>query len=80
MIENQESVSTLQGFVKYVSHVHISEPGLQGIERRKLHVQLCQLLHNENYKGFISIERGKTESVTELENTMGYVKEIFGDV
>lgn len=79
MIEDQESVSTLQGFVKYVNHVHISEPGLQGIERRELHVQLCQLLHNENYKGFISIERGKTESVTELENTMGYVKEIFGD-
>lgn len=77
MIENGESVEELQGMVPYINHVHISEPGLKPIEERTLHISLRNLLEKENYKGFLSIEMGKTEEVQKLESAFAYVREVF---
>ncbi len=73
MIQNSESVDLLQGRVRYVNHVHISEPGLKPIQRRRLHKKLRDILRAENYQGFISIEMGKTDDLNILGNTMKYV-------
>ena len=78
MIQNEESVDELKGKVKYINHVHISEPGLKIVEKRALHQQLRDVLSTENYQGFISIEMGKIDDLQVIENTLGYVKEIFG--
>jgi sugar phosphate isomerase/epimerase len=77
MIYNRESVDILSGNVKYINHVHISEPGLKPIEKRILHKELKDVLLKEHYRGFISIEMGKTDELQKLDDVMYYVKGIF---
>ena len=77
MIQNNEDVKELQGKVKLINHVHISEPGLKPIERRQLHEELKSLLLAEEYCGFISIESGKLDDMDLLEKQLNYVKELF---
>lgn len=78
MIYNAEDVEILVDKIKFVNHVHISEPGLQIIEKRTLHKELKNLLETERYDGFISIEMGKTENLADIKNVMKYVMDIFG--
>ncbi len=78
MIQNEESPDILRGQVQYISHVHISEPFLQPIEKRALHRKVADILREENYQGFVSIEIGKVEDLTVLKKAMAYVKEVFG--
>ena len=78
MIYNSEKVSILAGKGHLISHVHISEPGLKPIEERELHNELAGILESEKYRGFVSIEMGKTEDKSLLEEKMGYVRRIFG--
>lgn len=78
MIQNGEKADELVGNVKLINHVHISEPGLKTIENRELHRELCRILKEEGYDGFISIEMGKKEDISFIEDVMKYVQEIFG--
>jgi sugar phosphate isomerase/epimerase len=78
MLHNEEAADILRGNVKFIHHVHISEPGLKPIEKRGLHRDLKNILAEEDYSGFISIEMGKPDDFTLLEDAMGYVQEIFG--
>lgn len=78
MIYNSEKASILAGKGHLISHVHISEPGLKPIEERELHNELAGILESEKYRGFVSIEMGKTEDKFLLEEKMGYVRRIFG--
>lgn len=77
MIQNQEKVSELAERVQYISHVHISEPGLRVIEERNIHRELKELLLAEHYTGYISVEMGKTDTLSELDEVLRYVKEVF---
>lgn len=77
MIQNKESMDKLQGKVKLINHVHISEPGLKPVEERNLHRELKKLLENENYQRFISIEMGKSEDIMQLETVIQYVQGVF---
>lgn len=77
MIENKEDVSVLKGREHLINHVHVSEPGLKPIEHRSIHKAILEILTNNGYDGFVSIEVGKQESVDELEKMMRYVEGIF---
>lgn len=77
ILENKEPLTVLEGITDMISHVHISEPGLKKIEKRTPHQELSDLLKKEHYQGYVSIETGKTECLSELEETMAYVKEVF---
>jgi sugar phosphate isomerase/epimerase len=77
MIYNDEPADILKGNVSLINHVHISEPLLKPIEKRNLHRLLKDVLENEGYSGFVSVEVGKSE-VGEIEEYLAYVKEIFG--
>ena len=77
MIENGEKVSVLDGNEQYIHHVHISEPRLKPIEKRKLHTQLAALLKEIGYDRYISIEVGKQDKIEALSLMMEYVKDVF---
>ena len=79
MIENKEDVSVLADNVKYINHVHISEPGLRPVEKREIHKKLYDVLKKEAYQGYISIEMGRLDSMELIENTMQYVRSVFGN-
>ncbi len=76
MIENEESVEILRGRVREINHVHISEPNLVPIQKRKLHQGLGQLLREEGYAGYVSIEM-KSVPRAVLEETLSYICEAF---
>ena len=77
MIYNKETVSVLKGKVKLINHVHISEPGLKPIEERKIHSELRDVLKEEGYSHYVSIEMGRVNDLKLLNEAMEYVREIF---
>lgn len=77
MIHNKESLDLLDGKTHMINHVHISEPGLKGIENRDLHKDLARLLHSANYSGYVSVEMGRRESVSEIAEVIRHVAGIF---
>lgn len=78
MLQNRECVTELRDKVRLINHVHISEPGLRPIKKRKLHSELKRVLSDEKYQGFISIEMSKIDSIYLLEEKMQYVRKLFG--
>lgn len=77
MVVNGESVLSLEGKEAYIHHVHISEPGLESIKKRKLHIELANILRQVDYNGFVSIEVGRQEKVDDILAMMMYVKDCF---
>jgi len=80
MIYNNESISDLYGYEHLINHVHISEPHLVKIEKRKLHIELAEFLKSFQYSGYVSIEMGQQDNLKIIAETMKYVKEIFNDL
>lgn len=78
MIYNNEDVDVIKNKISIINHVHISEPGLKVIEKRNIHVELNNILQDGGYDGYVSIEMGKNQDRNSIENTMEYIKEIFG--
>ena len=74
MIQNGESAELLRGNVRYINHVHISEPGLCPIAQRKLHREIRTVLETENYSGFVSIEMKELKDFQRLRFCVEYVK------
>ena len=79
MIQNGESIDELEGYVGYIQHVHISEPGLEKIKERSIHRRLRHVLENERYPGYISIEMKTVKRLSDIRETLRYVREVFGD-
>lgn len=79
MIYNQEDLQILEGKGNLISHVHISEPGLKPVRKRKLHEDLACLLRAEGYQGYVSVEMSVSDSLSVLKNSMRYVREVFAD-
>ena len=76
MIQNGESISVLQKKVMLINHVHISEPFLKKIEARELHRDLVDFLKKEKYSGFVSVEMGMQDNLSDIESAMKYVVSI----
>jgi len=76
MIENNESADIIKGSVNFINHVHISEPFLKPVCERSLHADVLNVLKNEGYDGYVSIEMGKTEDISDIVNAMKYVKSL----
>ncbi len=79
MIHNQEPLEILYGNVKWMNHIHISEPGLKPLKERKLHTELKKLLAKENYQRFVSIEMGSVKDISVIEEKLRYLSSIFSN-
>ena len=67
----------LRGRIDLINHVHISEPGLKPVRKRKMHEQIAGLLKAEGYQKAVSIEMGRQEDTDLLFRTMEYVQNVF---
>ena len=76
MISNGERLRDFVDDIKYVSHVHISEPGLEPIVPRQEHKELALLLKAVGYSGDVSIEMKRTDVET-VRKTLAYIAEVF---
>ncbi len=70
MIHNGEDPQILRGNVSLIHHVHISEPGLKPIVSRPIHREVVDILKNERYQGFLSIEMGKQPELAALHQAL----------
>ncbi len=77
MVHNHEDIASLEDNVQLISHVHISEPELKELEPRRLHLDLKKLLLDKSYRGYVSIEMGKTDDLSVIEEKMKYVRSVF---
>jgi len=77
IIFNDENIDILKGKVKYINHIHISEPNLKPIEKRNLHQKLKNIIENEEYNKYISIEMGKIEELEVIEEKLKYIGGVF---
>lgn len=77
IIYNNEDVDYLKQIPEYINHVHISEPGLNLIERRHLHSKLINVLQDINYNGYLSIEMGNKGNIDAVKTTINYVNELL---
>lgn len=80
MLYNDETIQDIRPFIPIITHVHISEPQLAKIKEREFHRRLLQVLADEGYEGYISIEMGICGSIKEVMEVMLYVKEVAEDV
>jgi len=76
IIQNNEDINILQNNIKWISHVHISEPNLEYIKPRKLHRELLKILNENNYKGYVSIEMKNQNDIEKVKEIINYINSI----
>lgn len=76
IIYNEEHIYYLKQIQEYINHVHISEPGLNLIEKRDLHKQLFAVLSAIGYDRFVSIEMGNKGDVNKVKEIMNYISSL----
>lgn len=76
MVYNGESAELLKGHVGSISHVHISEPMLKPVVPRDLHRELIEILREEGYAGYVSLEMSKGLTLDQLEEQLLYLKDL----
>ena len=74
IINNEEDINYLKQIPEYIYHVHISEPGLNLIEQRGLHVELFEILSDMAYDKYVSIEMGNKGDLQKVKEVISYVK------
>ena len=77
MLDAGERVHSVAPLLPWVSHVHISEPGLAPIAPRPEHAELALLLNAAGYRGFVSIEMRNTGNVADVLGAIDYIAEVF---
>lgn len=73
VIENKESLNILRENIGYIHHIHISEPNLIKIKKRKLHLELFQLLKELKYDRYVSIEMKKQDEIKDIASVLEYL-------
>ena len=74
IIHHEEDINYLKQIPEYINHVHISEPGLNLIEKRDIHRELFAILSSIGYNSFISIEMGNNGNIEMVKSIIEYVK------
>lgn len=77
LITNEESIYDIEKYIEYINHVHISEPYLNEIEKRKEHKILATILKEYKYNKYISVEMKNLNNIQKVKDVLLYVKDIF---
>lgn len=78
IISNREKVSSLitPENIPLINHVHISEPNLATLKKRKAHAEVIKRLDKSDYSGYISIEMKMPPRVVELIASIEYIRSL----
>ena len=78
VIYNEEDLKILKENIKYINHIHISEPNLELVKKRQIHKELVSILKDVNYEGYVSIEMKKSDNIENVKEAINYVSEVIG--
>ena len=77
VIYNEENLSILEDNLKWINHIHISEPYLEAIQKRSLHKELASILRKEEYNNYISIEMKGGSELEKIKDIIQYTQDVF---
>lgn len=77
VIYNEENLSVLEDNLKWINHIHISEPYLEAIQKRSLHNELASILRKEKYTNYISIEMKGGSELEKIKDIIEYTQDVF---
>ena len=77
VIYNDESLAILENNLKWINHIHISEPYLEEIQQRSLHNELASILRKEKYENYISIEMKGGSELEKIKDIIQYTQDVF---
>ena len=77
MIENGERLRDFIPDLGWVSHIHISMPGLAPVGRRPEYEELALLLKAVGYRGFVSIEMANPGATAPVLSAIQTIAEVF---
>ena len=73
-IYNGESFDLIKSNIDLVNHIHISEPYLRPIEKRKIHTDLSKL----DYHNYLSIEMAYVKNIETVKDAIKYIRDVIG--
>lgn len=76
IIFNKETLDIVKDNLRFINHIHISEPYLVPIQKRMLHRRLLEILDNK-YKYYISVEMGQQSEIAIVKESILYMKGVF---
>lgn len=77
VIYNEESLAFLENNLRWINHIHISEPYLETIQKRSLHNELASILRKEKYDNYISIEMKSGSEIEKIKDIIEYTQDVF---
>lgn len=77
VIYNEENLTILENNLKWINHIHISEPYLEEIQKRSLHNELASILRKEKYENYISIEMKGGSELQKIKDIIQYTQDVF---
>lgn len=77
VIYNEENLSVLEDNLKWINHIHISEPYLEEIQKRSLHQELASILRKGKYANYISIEMKGGSELEKIKDIIQYTQDVF---
>lgn len=77
VIYNEESLAVLENNLKWINHIHISEPYLEEIQHQSLHEELASILRKEKYANYISIEMKGGSELEKIKDIIQYIQDVF---
>ncbi|NLL92434.1 MAG: sugar phosphate isomerase/epimerase [Ruminococcaceae bacterium] len=79
VIINGEDVKFSDDELRLISHIHISEPHLAPLVKRKEHLALRDILRSFNYDRYVSLEMSIPHDFEDLIKSSKYLSEVFGN-
>jgi len=77
IIQNNENITSYAGDFSLISHVHISEPNLELIQKRQLHNMIADMLRQNVYNNYVSIEMKYSNNIDKIKKVIRYIKSVF---
>lgn len=77
MIYQNENVDIIYKIDDYINHVHVSEPNLELIKKRDLHLDIFNALREIKYNKFVSIEMKNSNDINLVKQALSYTKKVF---
>lgn len=77
VIYNKENLKTLEDNIRYINHIHISEPNLELIQVREMHKELINILKKSNYQKYVSIEMKNSNNIDNVKKIINYLNNIL---
>ena len=79
VIINDEDVKFSDDEMGLISHIHISEPHLAPLVKRKEHLVLRDILRSFKYDRYVSLEMSTPRNFEDLIKSSKYLSEVFGN-